>query len=159
MSIDRRIVSILYHNGIFDVDEVEKFIGEKGNYYEVVINGKLEKLKIPGNDYIDDINTEFEDEEKTKYLLEKSRIQREEIAETLSQIVNEDEEFVKEKILKIELEPDISFEEELKKSDDENTAFLEKIKEVKKEPKSKKIPAKKSKVDKIDDIDDFMNIL
>jgi hypothetical protein len=34
MSIDRRIVSILYHNGITDVNEVQEFIGEKNNYYE-----------------------------------------------------------------------------------------------------------------------------
>jgi hypothetical protein len=55
MSLDRRIVSILYHNGITDVSKVEKFIGENNNYYEVVIDGKIEKLKIPGNIYNEDL--------------------------------------------------------------------------------------------------------
>jgi hypothetical protein len=125
MSIDRRIVSILYHNGIFDIEDVEKFVGEKDNYYEIIIDGELKKLQIPGYKY--DVKTEYE---------EKIKIQREEIAETLSQIVNEDgsqyvsEEWVKKNILRIESEPEISFEEEMKKTDDENDAFLEKINEM-----------------------------
>lgn len=182
MSIDRRIVSILYHNGIFDLEDVEKYVGEKNNYYEVIINGELKKLKIPGYKY--DVKTEHE---------EKIKIQREEIAETLSQVVNEDntpyfsEKFVKEKILRIESEPDAFFEEEMKKSDEENNLFLEKIKEneykeifnqptleevveetnfivkevvktveVKKPvKKTKKVEPKKTE----DDIDDFLNTI
>ena len=126
MSIDRRIVSILYHNDIFDIEDVEKFVGEKDNYYEIIIGGELKKLKIPGNKYEDEIKA-------------KIKGQREKIAETLSSIVEDDKpyfskEWVKEKILGIEPEPEseseISFEEEMKKSDDESTAFLDKIKEM-----------------------------
>ena len=54
MSIDRRIVSILYHNDIFDIEAVEKFVGEKDNYYEIIIGGELKKLKIPGKKYEDE---------------------------------------------------------------------------------------------------------
>ncbi len=122
MSIDRRIVSILYHNGIFDLEDIEKFVGEKDNYYEIIIDGELKKLQIPGYKY--DELSQFEIEKKSK---------REELAEMLSQVVDENDkpyfntEWVKEKILRIE--PEISFEDEMKKNDDENTAFLEKIKE------------------------------
>ena len=122
MSIDRRIVSILYHNGIFDIEDVEKFVGEKDNYYEIIIDGELKKLQIPGYKY--DELSQFEIEKKSK---------REELAEMLSQVVDENDnpyvntEWVKEKILRIK--PEISFEDEMKKNDDENTAFLEKIKE------------------------------
>jgi hypothetical protein len=183
MSIDRRIVSILYHNEIFDIEDVEKFIGENDNYYEVIIDNELKKLKIPGYKY--DINTENE---------EKTKIQRAEIAETLLHIVNEDnipyfsEEWVKEKILIIESEN--SFEEEMKKSDDENAAFLEKIKEdevkeifkqpsleemIKEVKENKKLVATKVEIKSNtkttkkpknvvikktdDDIDDFMNTI
>ena len=55
MTIDRRIVAILYHNGITDVNTIENFIGEHDNYYEVVIKGKLRKLKIPGYTYNEDL--------------------------------------------------------------------------------------------------------
>ncbi|MCK9417110.1 hypothetical protein M0Q97_10680 [Candidatus Dojkabacteria bacterium] len=47
MSLDRRIVSILYYNNIFDVNSVEEFIGEKNNFYEIKIDGKIMKLEIP----------------------------------------------------------------------------------------------------------------
>lgn len=47
MSLDRRIVSILYYNNIFDVNNVEEFIGEKNNFYEIKIGGKIMKLEIP----------------------------------------------------------------------------------------------------------------
>jgi hypothetical protein len=47
MSLDRRIVSILYYNNIFDVNNVEEFIGEKNNFYEIKIDGKIMKLEIP----------------------------------------------------------------------------------------------------------------
>ena len=52
MSLDRRIVSILYYNNIFDVNNVEEFIGEKDNFYEIKIDGEIRKLEIPGKEYI-----------------------------------------------------------------------------------------------------------
>jgi len=51
MSIDRRIVSILYYNNITDINNVEEFIGEKNGYYDIKINGKIKSLKIPDNEY------------------------------------------------------------------------------------------------------------
>ena len=50
MSIDRRIVSILYFNDI-NINKVQKFLGEKDNYYEVIVDGEIKKLKIPGKEY------------------------------------------------------------------------------------------------------------
>ena len=95
MSIDRRIVSILYYNDIFDIEEIEKFIGEKNNYFEVVIGGETLKLKIPGKIYPEENNEEIE------YI--------EDIFE-IEELIEED-----------------SFEEEMKKSEEENNSFLEKI--------------------------------
>jgi hypothetical protein len=61
MSLDRRIVSILYYNNIFDVNSVEEFIGEKNNFYEIKIDGKIMKLEIPNkgfefNEVIESVN-------------------------------------------------------------------------------------------------------
>ena len=51
MAIDRRILSILYANGISDVNKVQEFLGEKNNYYEVKVNNEIKKLRIPGYTY------------------------------------------------------------------------------------------------------------
>ena len=53
MAIDRRILSILYANGISDVNKVQEFLGEKNNYYEIKINNEIRKLRIPGYTYND----------------------------------------------------------------------------------------------------------
>jgi hypothetical protein len=132
MSLDRRIVSILYHNGITDVNKVEKFIGENNNYYEVIINGKIEKLKIPGSIYLD--NYDFF-EELADTIQEKS----EKFVELLTEIVNPDEKIlmkertVEESFLEAEKSTTLlttttlTFEEELEKTDAENNNFLEKL--------------------------------
>ena len=187
MSLDRRILSILYHNGIVDVNKVEKFIGENNNYYEIMIDGKVEKLKIPGNKYDELSKFEIENQEK-----------KEKISELLTNIVNPDgtpyiEQELVDKILKIDEEAKVkndeevkvdSFEEELKKTEIENTKFLEKTKEIEKEKLEKEKPeiakpeVKKPEVKKVEtktttnkavtkavksknldnDIDDFIDI-
>ena len=58
MAIDRRIVSILYYNGITDVNEIDKFIGESNGYYQVEINGEIKNLEIPGFHYNEKLSTE-----------------------------------------------------------------------------------------------------
>ena len=140
MSLDRRIVSILYHNGIFDVEKIEHFIGEKDNYYEVMIDGEIKKLKIPGKEYLDQqFDKDFlEEVEKLKI---KKRTQK----------------------IKIEETP---FEKEMEKTEIENKKFLEaqeKEIEIKKEPKKPRTSTKKLKIvesKKIDDdIDDFINTI
>ena len=154
MSIDRRIVSILYYNNIFDIEEVEKFIGEKDDYYEVIINGEVKNLKIPGKDYFDEINIECEKEKVAERTFEEELLEAEKDAKQFS-LFNSKE---------------ISFEEEMKKSEEENDLFLEKIKEktleVKKISKVKKSEVKKDLIVKKDkkvvtkkDIDDFMDII
>lgn len=59
MAIDRRILSILYANGISDVNKVQEFLGEKNNYYEVKVNNEIKKLRIPGYTY-NDVNNILE---------------------------------------------------------------------------------------------------
>lgn len=73
MSIDRRIVSILYFNDI-NINKVEKFLGEKDNYYEVIVDGEIKKLKIPGKEYtnlnqIDSQNTQNIEEQYIEELI------------------------------------------------------------------------------------------
>jgi len=137
MSIDRRIVSILYHNEIFDIEDVEKFIGENDNYYEIIIDGELKKLKIPGKDYpsLDELKNELKEKVKKTVELAKNlrEPENEEDQKELDNIYNEIQDFGKliddiknKNSVKIE---ENFFEEEMKKSDDENAAFLEKIKE------------------------------
>ena len=84
MSLDRRIVSILYFNGISDVESVENFLGEKKGYYEIIINGEIKKLKIPGRYYPaekikkEEIKTEDKKEEiKEKIKVKKEKIKKE----------------------------------------------------------------------------------
>ena len=161
MSIDRRIVSILYYNNIFDIDEVEKFIGEKDDYYEVIINGEVKNLKIPGKDYFDEISTEYELEK----FPEKEKVAERSFEEELLEVEKDAKKFQL-----FTIKEEIFFEEEMKKSEEENDLFLEKIKE--KEPEVKKISeVKKPEVKKTStikkekkvvtkkDIDDFMDII
>ena len=117
MSIDRRIVSILYYNNIFDIEDVEKFIGENDNYYEVSIDGEVKKLKIPGIEYPNDIY-----EELLEDLSEVSQ-------RTFEGGLLEAEKYAKTHHLFTIIEEEISFEEEMEKSDNENNLFLDKIKE------------------------------
>ena len=193
--MDRRIISILYHNGIFDLDEVEKYVGEKDNYYEVIIDGELRKLQIPGFVYPnDERRTELKEKMKKTVELAKNlrEPENEDEQKELDDIYNDIQDLgkflddIKEKN-KIEPELENSFEEEMKKSDDENEAFLEKIKkeevkeffkqpeleeiikeikenkkliETKVEVKTTTKTTKKPKLKKPDDdIDDFLNTI
>ena len=56
MPVDRGIIAILYYNKITDIDKVEDFIGENNGYYEIKIDGKIEKLKIPDHSYIEKVD-------------------------------------------------------------------------------------------------------
>ena len=71
MTLDRRIVSILYFNGINDVESVDRFLGRNGDFFEVMIKGEIVKLKIPGNLYLDDdVYTQFEFENSSEEIVE-----------------------------------------------------------------------------------------
>ena len=63
MAIDRRILSILYYNGITDVNMINSFIGESHGYYQIEINGIIKNLKIPNFIYNDEELDENIDEE------------------------------------------------------------------------------------------------
>ena len=74
MSIDRRIVSILYYNNITDINKVDEFIGENNGYYDIKINGKIKSLKIPDNEYTKSLknkNTKIETNINTKVTTKK----------------------------------------------------------------------------------------
>ncbi len=60
MSLDRRIVSILYFNGITDIETVEHFSRVNEKYYEALVNGKFIRLRIQGKDYSDEIEEKNE---------------------------------------------------------------------------------------------------
>lgn len=176
MSIDRRIVSILHFNNISDVNSVEKFLGtNEENYYEVIINGKVEKLKIPDVKYSEVVQEEVKLDvikpiKTTKKVIEKLDSftnNLEDVVETIKK--SESELFtttIVTEIKEIPIEEDF-FEEELKKTEVENNEILETIKKVKpktvskkaKSPKlsDKKIVESKEKMD--DDIDDFINTI
>jgi len=185
MSIDRRIVSILYHNGIEDVNKVEKFIGENNNYYEIIIDGELKKLIIPGYEYKIDSSIKTED-------LKQEIFVKDEFLEVEKSIKENKLFTVTEKIVEVEVEHSIieNLEKEedfalidldvwketnsiadlveFKENKNEENVVVEPVvdkqkKEVKKEIKKEvKVEAKKEvkkTVKKIDnDIDDFINL-
>jgi len=144
MSIDRRIVSILYYNEIFDINSVEKFIGEKDNFFEIIINGKNKKLKIPGK-YYDDIISETDLIEEIELIEEKIEdlkinekdnktdeelefLEKEEEVKELETEMELIEEDVKESEMKIELE---FLEKEDVKESETKIEFIEEEEEVK----------------------------
>jgi hypothetical protein len=156
MSLDRRIVTILFQNGITDVTKVEKFLGEKDNFYEIIIGGELKKLRIPGHEYkeiqvkeeVKEIFTVFEKEEEKEQ--EKIEQKYEADLDTFIDIVEEPK---KEK----QVFEQKSFEEELLDAEEESKK-LEQLftKTVTKTIKVIK-PKKPKKLD--DDIDDFINTI
>lgn len=182
MSIDRRIVSILYYNGITDVENVEKFIGEKDSYYEIIINGELKKLKIPGFNYT---NKEFTSEEflksdeidivpvKVKKPKEKKIIENLEPLNNLESIAEKIEEETNELFTaRVEIKTEeilenvkkLSFEEDLERTEKENEEILKSLETKKpKKPRVPKLSEKKieiiesKKID--DDIDDFLTTI
>ena len=141
MSLDRRIVSILYYNNIFDVKSVEEFIGEKNNFYEIKIDGKIMKLEIPNKDYIPE-----------KFVIEFNDLPSKEYLEDKLIELTKNYDAIKENQIKVaEL-----FEEDLEKTEIEKKTILEK--KAKPKISSKKIQIVDSK--KIDDdLDDFINIM
>lgn len=144
MSLDRRIVSILYYNNIFDVNSVEEFIGEKNNFYEIKIDGKIIKLEIPNKDYNPEkIVIEFNDLPSKQYLDDK-----------LIELTKNYDAIKENQILKVTE----SFDEDLEKTEIEKKIILEKGKKANPKISSKKIQIVDSK--KIDDdLDDFINIM
>jgi len=161
--VDQKLLAILDYNHI-DINKVEKFIGVNENYYEVTIDGKIEKLKIPGKIYTeieekifgeDEIFTSFEEEIKNDEI---EKLLNENILKIEPKMF--EEELLEDKKEKESISID-TFEEELEKNEIENKEFLKTSvtsEEVKKEinkPKKTKITTKK--IDK--DIDDFINII
>ena len=182
MSLDRRIVSILYFNGITDVNQVEKFIGEnEENYYEVIIDGNLRKLKIPGLEYFEnEVYTEANFVEELK----KSENEKQEILKSFEEpsfeekLLNAEMESkkikkpIKKSVDKKTLEEEIvkpfyekkqieNFEEELKNSEIEKQEILKSFEEspLEEMPKVKKAKVKEKTKKLDDDINDFIDII
>jgi hypothetical protein len=170
MSLDRRIVSILYYNNIFDVNKVEEFIGEKNNFYEIKIGGKIKKLEIPSKEYnpenyFNDLNNvTFE---KRTFIIPVSDISEQDAKESIKQLMKEYNDDIELNQFDIvvddikenkKLKATESFEKDLKNSEIEKKTILEKSKKSNPKISSKKIQIVDSK--KIDDdLDDFINIL
>lgn len=134
MSLDRRIVSILYYNNIFDVNSVEEFIGEKNNFYEIKIDGKIMKLEIPNKGF--EFNEVIESVNNNKLLSSKI-----EIIDVVPQLETLQQNLETQKVENIE--------EKVK---------IEKIKKTNPKISNKKIQIVDSKkVD--DDFDSFINII
>ena len=113
MSIDRRILAILYFNNITDVNTVEKYLGPNGDYYEVIVDGELKKLKFPDKEYPEDTNI-FETikekiEEFVEDVVEDVKEFVVEVKEDIVELVDKVEEEVKEEVAEIEktIEEDI----------------------------------------------------
>ena len=159
MGLDKRLIAILFHNGINDVTRVEKYLGRKDDYLEVIIDGQLEKLKIPGIIYPEDIPSveylESKIKETEKNKLDSVTNNLEDVVETVSEICVGDVRL--DRTLK-EIK-DSSFEEELKKTELENQKVLKSIKEkTKTEKKSVKKKIKNIETKEVDDnIDDFID--
>ena len=106
MSIDRRILAILYFNNITDVNTVEKYLGPNGDYYEVIVDGELKKLKFPDKEYPEDTNI-FETikekiEEFVEDVVEDVKEFVEEVKEDVVEFVDKVEDEIKEDIAEIE---------------------------------------------------------
>ena len=142
MAIDRRILSILYANGINNINDVQEFLGEKNNYYEIKINNEVTKLKIPGYTYFDasnEIENVIEAIEKEPINVEKFTFEEE-----LEKSDKENEKLLEEiKNIKVE-EPKVE---------------EPKVDKPKKETKPRS-NTKRSKQDKKidDDLDNFINL-
>ena len=97
MSIDRRILAILYFNNITDVNTIQKYLGTNGDYYEVIIDDKVTKLKFPGKEYTEDTNTFEKVKDKIEDIVE-------DIVEDVKDFVEDIKDFVenvKEDIIQI----------------------------------------------------------
>ena len=166
------MVSILHYNGIYDPTKIEKFLGKNEDYYEVMIDGKIEKLKIPNFQHIEEglqkklgkihkfeeieeivlpsieeLESQIKQLDKNIEKLEKLESFTNNLEEVVEHIKKDHPLLVTTKIIKIPVVPKeevVSFEDELKKSEIENEEFLESVKkEVK--PKTKKVTKPKTK--------------
>ena len=143
MSLDRRIVSILYYNNIFDVNNVEEFIGEKNNFYEIKIGGKIMKLEIPNKGI--EFNEVIESAKNNNLLTTKIEIIDEDILPQ-PEILQQNLETLQQNLETQKVE---NIEEKVK---------IEKIKKTNPKISNKKIQIVDSKkVD--DDFDSFINII
>lgn len=113
MSIDRRILAILYFNNITDVNTVEKYLGPNGDHYEVIINGEVKKLKFPDKEYTEDTNIFEKIKEKIEEfvddVVEDVKEFVEEVKEDVVELIDKVEEEIKEDVAEIEktIEEDI----------------------------------------------------
>lgn len=171
MSIDRRIVSILYFNGINDIDKVQAFLGESNNYYKVIIDGEIKKLKIPGKIYTEIVEeTTFEkkllktvEDSKKENLTENTFTLTENNEKENIDNVMIDETEIETILVKDNFEDKINDFEELLINDDviENAKIEESIKKSTKATKTTKTTktSKKSNKNTDSDVDDFINFI
>lgn len=171
MSIDRRIVSILYFNGINDIDKVQAFLGESNNYYKVIIDDEIKKLKIPGKIYTEIVEeTTFEkkllktvEDSKKENLTENTFTLTENNEKENIDNVMIDETEIETILVKDNFEDKINDFEELLINDDviENAKIEESIKKSTKATKTTKTTktSKKSNKNTDSDVDDFINFI
>jgi hypothetical protein len=136
MGLDRRIVSILYYNDINDINKIEKFIGEnKDHLYEVIINGKVEKLKIPGYEYNEseklfeetEIQINLESIKKPKEAKKEKNIEKLESFANNFTITERKEEKIEKPKLKQKSKPKTPKIEKPKTTDDDIDDFINTI--------------------------------
>ena len=164
MAIDRRILSILYANGISDVNKVQEFLGEKNNYYEVKINDEIKKLRIPGyyynnvNEVLENVTESVKNEPllsvetfSFEEELEKSNIENEKLLEEIKKVEEPKVEEPKVEEPKVE-EPKV---EEPKVEEPK----IQKPKVQKSKVEKPKVETQKKNIKKSnDDFNDFINL-
>ena len=163
--MSKQIVTLLYLNGITDFTKVEKYLGMNDEgYYEIIYDGELRKMRMPGVVYSEDIASKEYIEEKIEELdqnIEKNDfIFPDSLDSAVESAKNQD---VTVHIETYTMVNDNSFEEELEKTEKENEKFLEKVKDEPTKKKESKISGKKIKIveskDIDDGIDDFINTI
>lgn len=174
MSIDRRIVSILYFNGINDIDKVQAFLGESNNYYKVIIDDEIKKLKIPGKIYTEIVEeTTFEkkllktvEDSKKENLTTNTFTLTENTEKENIDNVMIDETEIETILVKDNFEDKINDFEELLIKDDviENAKIEKSIKKSSKSTKTTKTTksiktTKTSNKNTDSDVDDFINLI
>ena len=146
MPIDRRVLSILYHNDIKDANKIEKFIGQNEKYYEVVMNGEIVKLKIPGVVYDDvvDVNSLKKNLiDKVEKTIELSKDLKKPETEEQQKIIDEIYDEIEDMKEILDSVPEQKNENILK------TDIVEKVeKAIEKKPKIVKTSVKKEEVNK-----------
>jgi len=151
MSIDRRIVSILYFNGIMDVEEVQEFLGEKNGFYEILINDEVKKLKIPSED--ETIFTQYDDELEKEIISKRIEEIKDSIKEVFEEVKENIKEEVKEKVedIKEEVKEEVkekveNIKDVLENIKDDVKDFLENDEDIKEEKMNSELEGEEIKI-------------